>query len=125
MDSKQAVNGSSTAKDAQLAVNTAVSTPVTQPTYAELQAMVAQLKAEKAQKSSTAVRIVLRAADTKYPSTVDGKETMVEGKGNIVAYGLGRFPISMYASQWERLLTTENVALILQLCKDPKASRKD
>lgn len=118
-------NGQTAAKDAQLAVNTAVNQPVAQPTYAELQALVAKLQAEKAQKASTAVRIVLRAEDKEYPQTVDGKETMVEGKGNIVAYGLGRFPISMYASQWERLLTTENVALILQLCKDPKASRKD
>lgn len=122
----QVSNGQSSAVDSKAAL--AVVTPVVaakDPTYAELQALVAKLTAEKAQKSSTAVRIVLRAADTKYPQTVDGKETMVEGKGNIVAYGLGRFPISMYASQWERLLTTENVALILQLCKDPKASRKD
>lgn len=119
------VNGQAVAKDAQLAVNTAVSSEVKAPTYAELQALVAKLTAERAQKASTAVRIVLRPVDQMFDQTVDGKEVKVPGKGNIVAYGLGRFPISLFASQWERLLTVENVKLILELCKSPKASRKE
>lgn len=120
-------NGQSQPKDAHLAVQVATQPQATekQPTYAELQALVAKLQAERALKASAAVRIVLRKVGEKYPQTVDGKETMVEGKGNIIVYGLGRFPMSGYASQWERLLTPENVALILQLCKDPKASRKE
>lgn len=116
------VNGQAVAKDAQLAVNTAVNqAEVKAPTYAELQALVAKLTAERAQKGSTAVRIVLREVGKLYDSA-DGQ---VEGKGNIIVYGLGRYPMSGYASQWERLLTAENVKLILELCKDPKASRKE
>lgn len=33
-------------------------------------------------------------------------------KGGLSVYGLGRFPVSLYRSQWERLLAPETVAQI-------------
>jgi hypothetical protein len=48
--------------------------------------------------------IVVHALGTVRKGKVNGKETMVPCKGNISVYGLGRFPVTLYASQWERLL---------------------
>ena len=33
-------------------------------------------------------------------------------KGGVSVYGLGRFPVTLYAEQWERLLGTENVTAL-------------
>lgn len=33
-------------------------------------------------------------------------------KGGLSVYGLGRFPVSLYRSQWERLLAPDTVAQI-------------
>lgn len=33
-------------------------------------------------------------------------------KGGLSVYGLGRFPVSLYRSQWERLLADDTVAQI-------------
>jgi hypothetical protein len=35
----------------------------------------------------------------------DGIGVKISEKGAICVYGLGRFPVSLYASQWARLLT--------------------
>lgn len=57
-------------------------------THAELQAMVlamaAKLDAAKAQR-----KISCKVTD----------------KGGVSVYGLGRFPVTLYASQWDRLLS--------------------
>lgn len=119
----QAVNGQSSKTDAVVAA-ASPAVQANQPSYAELLAQVNALKAQVAAKAQP-IRIVLRKLGEKYEGTGEDKGKMVEGKGNIVVYGLGRYPISQYASQWERLLTPENVATILTLCKDPKASRKE
>lgn len=34
-----------------------------------------------------------------------------EAKGTLSVYGLGRFPVSLYASQWERLLAEKDAIL--------------
>jgi len=47
--------------------------------------LIAQLLAAKEQRTS---RLTLKVGE----------------KGNVCLYGLGRFPTSLYASQWERLL---------------------
>ncbi len=52
-----------------------------------LQAEIAALKAELAKKSA--------------PRAVSLKVTE---KGGLSMYGLGRFPVTLYRSQWERLL---------------------
>lgn len=73
----------------------------------DLQAELAQLKAEnerlKANKAST------------------GSSIKIGVKGTICVYGLGRFPVALYASQWKTLLAkapeieafiTDNEALL-------------
>jgi plasmid replication initiation protein len=41
-------------------------------------------------------------------------------KGGVVVGGLGRFPITLYADQWEKLLTTENIENILKFITENK-----
>lgn len=36
----------------------------------------------------------------------------VSEKGGLSVYGLGRFPVTLYRTQWERLLSTDTVAQI-------------
>lgn len=87
---------------------------VNQPTYAQLAARVAELEAAK----NAPGKLTIRINDAVNP------ETGVQGKGTICIYGLGKFPFSAYAEQWERILTVENIKTILELCKNPRASRK-
>ena len=59
----------------------------------------------------------LRVANAKLTAKRTGKLTFkVSAKGGVSVYGLGRFPVSLYASQWERLLgEAENIkAFILE-----------
>jgi hypothetical protein len=53
----------------------------------ELRALVAQMAAQPARK------LTLKVTE----------------KGGLSVYGLGRFPTTLYASQWERLLAPETV----------------
>ena len=55
----------------------------------DLQAELARLKAENAR---------LKARESK-PLTLK-----VSAKGAVSVYGLGRFPVTLYKEQWERLL---------------------
>ena len=86
---------------------------VVKPSYAELLAKIAELEAGQANRGKLTVRINVTNADG------------TPGKGTVAVYGLGRFPVALYAEQWERLLVPEQVAEILAMCKNPKASRKD
>lgn len=102
-----------TAVAVEARVNGAVTQPaVGQPSYEALLARVKQLEAEKPKAGELTIRINEKNADG------------TEGKGGISVYGLGRFPLTAYAEQWERLLTPQHVERILTLCKSPKASRK-
>ena len=55
------------------------------PTYDELMAQVAALKAKQVASNKISFKVS-------------------ENKGTLSVYGLGRFPVSLYASQWERLI---------------------
>lgn len=59
------------------------------PTIAEAEARIAQLEAE------------LKAAKAVKRATLSFK---VSEKGAVSVYGLQRFPITLYANQWERLI---------------------
>lgn len=97
---------------------------------AELKAKQAALEAELASKAAPAVPTGLsvkisvpRAAGT------NGPNDKGSAGGGISVYGLQRFPVTMFAGQWERILgeTAEAQKLradILAACKDPRASRK-
>ena len=63
----------------------------TQPTPAELKAMqqrIAELEAQLAAKNSRTQTLSLKVSE----------------KGAVSAYGVGRFPVTLYMSQWEFLL---------------------
>jgi hypothetical protein len=48
------------------------------------------------------------------PVSAGGKLTLkVSQKGGLSVYGLGRWPITLYRKQWERLLTPDMVKSIL------------
>ena len=82
-----------------------------QPSYAELLARIQELEASK----NTPLTIKINDG-----VNADG----VKGKGTVCVYGLQRFPVGLYAEQWERLLTPEMVKAILAECKNPRAARK-
>jgi hypothetical protein len=51
----------------------------------------------------------------------------VSEKGAISVYGMGRFPVTLYAEQWERLLDDEQVKAMKAFIKAnaAKLTRKD
>jgi len=55
----------------------------------------------------------LRAENTmlKTPKA-KGITCKVSEKGGLSVYGLGRFPVTLYRSQWERLLADDTVAQV-------------
>ncbi len=59
---------------------------MSEPTYEELKARLAQLEKEKGAKRSGAL------------------DFRVGEKGGVSVYGLGRFPVTLYYEQWVRLL---------------------
>ena len=59
---------------------------MSEPTYEELKARLAQLEKEKGGKRSGAL------------------DFRVGEKGGVSVYGLGRFPVTLYYEQWKRLL---------------------
>lgn len=64
-----------------------------QPTQAELLAMIAKLQGENAAlRSAPPKRLTMKVSD----------------KGALSIYGLGRFPVTLYAGQWERLLAAKD-----------------
>ena len=67
----------------------------TTDTTAELEALRAELAAIRAAQA-TAQRISYKVSE----------------KGALSVYGLGRFRVTLYAGQWERLLAADNVQAI-------------
>jgi hypothetical protein len=61
---------------------------MSEPTYEELKAKLAQLEKEKEGRRSGAL------------------DFRVGEKGGVSVYGLGRFPVTLYYEQWIRLLDT-------------------
>lgn len=72
-------------------------TNATQMTADQMLAMIQKLQADNAALAAAAAQ----------PAR---KITMKVGeKGGLSVYGLGRFPVSLYRSQWERLLASDTV----------------
>lgn len=74
---------------------------------AQLEALLAENATLKAKKS-TARALTFRVGD----------------KGALSVYHGSRFPVTLYAGQWENLLTAENVAAIKQALVDNKGKLK-
>lgn len=77
-----------------------------QPTIAELLARIAQLESEKRANSG---RLTMKVTD----------------KGGLSVYGLGRFPVSLYRSQWERLLDHADAIRAFISANESTLARKD
>lgn len=78
------------------------------------------LAAKVAQKATLTIKY--RDPAKKYP---DGKGNDVDGSGAFSLYGLGRFPVTLYAAGWERLLADATRDMILNEIKaHPDAPRK-
>jgi hypothetical protein len=61
-------------------------------TAAQMQAQIASLQKQLADEK------------TKNKRTAPGITIKQGNKGNVCVYGLGRFPVTLYAEQWQRLL---------------------
>lgn len=77
-------------------------------TQADIQAKLAELEALKQE-------VAQMRKQVGRPLTVKVSE-----KGAISVYGLQRFPTTLYANQWERLLKEENVKAILEFIQKEK-----
>ena len=66
------------------------------PTSAELLAMITKLQADNAALTS-------KLTQASAPRAITMK---VSEKGALSIYGLGRFPVTLYRGQWERLLNS-------------------
>lgn len=74
-----------------------------EPTYEELKAKLAALEAEKS----------------------SGLTFKVSEKGAVSVYGLGRFPVTLYAEQWKKLLDKKDAILGFLADNDTKLKKKD
>ena len=73
--------------------NSPVTAPVQGMTQEQMVAEIARLTAENSKIRAKAGAI-----------TANGVTVRVSGKGGVSVYGLGRFPVTLYRSQWEKLL---------------------
>jgi hypothetical protein len=67
--------------------------------YLDAVARIAQLETALAAKS--AGRLTLKVSVDR----TDKEGKPVKGTGALILYGLGRFPVTLYRSQWERLIS--------------------
>lgn len=66
---------------------------------------------------STMTREELEAMVSRFQASSQRKLTLkVSEKGAVSLYGMGRFPVTLYGSQWEKLL--DNAVVIREFLKD-------
>ena len=66
--------------------------------YQDAMARIATLEAALAAKSNGKLTLKISVDRT------DKAGKAVEGTGALILYGLGRFPVTLYASQWDNLI---------------------
>lgn len=67
------------------------------PTVAEMKLLIEALKAQLAEKRKT------EGSEIKFK---------ISEKGAVSVYGLGRFPVTLYDGQWDRLTSPETLAAL-------------
>lgn len=72
-----------------------MSEDITEPRELDLAAQLAALRAENER---------LKREQSKATSTAKAVTFKVSEKGAVSVYGVGRFPVTLYATQWSRLL---------------------
>lgn len=66
---------------------------------------------------STMTREELEAMVARFQASSQRKLTLkISEKGAVSLYGMGRFPVTLYGTQWERLL--DNAVVIREFLKD-------
>ena len=85
-------------------------------TQAEMQKAIDDLKAQNE-------ALKARVEASKKPATITLR---VSPKGGISAYGLGRFPVTLYGEQWTRLLDRkDDILAFIHANKDQLSSKED
>ena len=94
-------------------------------TFAKLQPFPEEAAKLKAQLDMAAEIAKLRAENEALKNRPQGGLTLkISEKGAVSVYGMGRFPITLYVEQWERLLgMTEQIKSFLKV-NDAKLKRK-
>jgi len=89
-------------------------------TNAELIALVKALQT----KGNGRPNIKLNALGTVKVNPKTGERT--DCKGNVSVYGLGRFPVTLYASQWKRLLAmAEDILEVIENAPEGALATKE
>ena len=78
------------------------------PNHAELMASL-PAEARALVEATFAENAELRQSKARKPAKITAK---VSTKGAVSVYGLQRFPVTLYAQQWQRLLGEEGVAAV-------------
>lgn len=74
---------------------------------------VTKLKAQLAEMQATKAKLEAEAAQLKASIAAGGSISLKVGeKGGISLYGMGRFPVTLYAEQWTQLLTVHSKAVL-------------
>jgi hypothetical protein len=77
---------------------------------------IAELEASKVRQNTVSFKV--RAKGEKYQDST-GEDRV--GKGGMSMYGVGRFPVTLYASQWRTLLKAAKDGLIDKALEENKA----
>jgi len=89
---------------------------VTQPSYAELKAKIAQLEAAQAIANQPG-KLTIRINDA---VNAEG----VQGKGTVLRLWAGAIPVALYAEQWRDCSRKTTLAPYSKSARNPRASRK-
>jgi len=81
------------------------------PTHDELQAEIERLRAEN--------------ENLKRPAARGQMSLKVSEKGALSVYGLGRFPVTLYREQWEKLLGMSDQIKQFIRDNDPQLKKKE
>jgi hypothetical protein len=83
---------------------------------AEVSDLKAQIEAMKLQQAK-----LLESLQAKRNSSITFK---VSEKGAVSVYGMGRFPVTLYGEQWEKLLADDTVATLKAFINESRTSGK-
>lgn len=82
--------------------------PVAAPAKPEAPKVEAQAVDEEAELKALKIELAQAKAELQRAQTKGGTSIKVSTKGCVSVYGLGRFPVSFYKSQWEKLFSMKD-----------------
>lgn len=98
---------------------------IVNPSKSELLAEIAALKAKQAEDQAMRAEIDrLKTENERLKAkSVRAVTLKISEKGALSVYGLGRFPVTLYKSQWTRLISS--IPMVETFIKDHGAELKD